>query len=47
VDRGKLIHRGEQGMEGVLQFSKSFVEKCGVRVDESSRASYMQLNPCA
>jgi hypothetical protein len=36
VDRGELIHRGEQGMEGVLRFSKYFVEKHGVSMDESS-----------
>jgi hypothetical protein len=33
VDMGELIHCGEQGMEGVLQFSKYFVEKCDVSVD--------------
>ena len=33
VDMGELIRRGEQGMEGVLRFSKYFIEKCGVSVD--------------
>ena len=33
VDMGELIRRGEQGMDGVLRFSKYFIEKRGVSVD--------------
>ncbi|KIJ98108.1 hypothetical protein K443DRAFT_628814, partial [Laccaria amethystina LaAM-08-1] len=33
VDMGELSHCGEQGMEGVLQFSQYFVEKCDVSMD--------------
>jgi hypothetical protein len=44
---GELIQRGEQGMEGVIRFSKYFVEKHGVSVDESSRTFYVQLKPSA
>jgi hypothetical protein len=42
---GELIQCGEQGMEGVIRFSKYFVEKHGVSVDESSRTFYVQLKP--
>jgi hypothetical protein len=44
---GELIQRGEQGMEGVLWFSKYFVEKCGVSVDESSHTFYVYSHPPA
>jgi len=33
VDMDELICRGEQGMEGVLRFSKCFIEKRGVSVE--------------
>jgi hypothetical protein len=33
ADMGELIRRGEQGMDGVLRFSKYFIEKRGVSAD--------------